>query len=137
MNKKASVFLASLLFASPIYANNFETMMNIYNNPKSAPKAKMCKGNAYCNAFVALSKQWQNIPNNYRYKGQYDIKASARKGVTYDSQGRNIGLHSGFSFYAPRSNQIINSAENINHLVNNEGALAVLLYIEDKNGWAE
>ena len=56
-------------------------MMKVYNNPKSAPKIATCKGDIYCNSFIALSKQWKDIPNSYRYKGE-DIKAYAKNGAT-------------------------------------------------------
>lgn len=115
-------------------------MMKIYNNPKSAPPTSACKGDSYCNGFVALSKQWNNIPDTYRYKGEYDIKAYARKGITFDHQGRNIGLQRGFYFQTDRSNDLIDGADHFvaskNQRLNTEAGLAVLLYIEDKNGWA-
>ncbi|QOW45529.1 MULTISPECIES: hypothetical protein [Acinetobacter] len=116
-------------------------MMKIYNNPKLAPKIAACKGDVYCNGFIALSKQWKDIPNAYRYQGKYDIKSYARKGVTYDNQGRNIGLHMGFYFRTDRTNNFIEGFDSMHYkdqdLVNNQGGLAVLLYIEDKNGWAK
>jgi len=116
-------------------------MMKIYNNPELAPQVQGCKGDIRCNAFIALANHWQSIPDSYRYRGEYDVKASAKKGVTYDDQGRNIGLHSGFYFKTERSQELIDGVdvyvETEKHTPwNHEGGLAVLLYIEDKNGWA-
>lgn len=39
-------------------------VMALVNNPSTAPAIKRCEGNANCNAFVALSKQWQIIPKD-------------------------------------------------------------------------
>lgn len=116
-------------------------MMKIYNNPSLAPKVAACKNDKYCNGFIALSKQWQSIPDSYRYKGQYDIKSSAKSGQTWDDQGRNIGLQRGFYFQTDRTNKLIAGFdEKFSTYIpkyNYEGGLAVLLYIEDKNGWAK
>ena len=115
-------------------------MMKIYKNPKVAPKVAACKGDIYCNGFIALSKQWKDIPNSYRYQGQFDIKSYAKKGVTYDSEGRNIGLEMGFGLSTDRSHKFIDGLDKYieakGHIPDSyEGGLAVLLYIEDKNGW--
>ncbi|MDO4224110.1 MAG: hypothetical protein Q4D05_08845 [Acinetobacter sp.] len=135
--KSILLFIAMMFCVTSSYAG-LQEMMKIYNNPKSAPKVKGCQGDVYCNAFVALSKQWRAIPNNYRYKGEWDIKAYARRGISYDSQGRNIGLWKGFYFYTDRSNLLIDRGYEYQHNIPNlnfEGGLAVLLYIEDRNGW--
>lgn len=120
----------------------FAEIMNIYNNPKLAPKVAECKSDVYCNAFMALSKKWKGIPDSYRYKGDFDIKEYAKNGITYDNQGKNIGLKQGFYFYTERTNQIIDGIDKYIETEskipdNYEGGLAVLLYIEDKNGWTE
>lgn len=113
-------------------------MMKIYNNPSLAPKVPACKNNKNCNGFVALSKQWKSIPDSYRYQGQFDIKDYAKKGVTWDNQGRNIGLQRGFYFNTDKTNALIEGVDSLQDMskINYEGGLAVLLYIEDKNGWA-
>lgn len=115
-------------------------MMKVYNNPKIAPKVAICKGNSYCNGFVALSKQWTDIPNSYRYKGKFNIKADARRGITYDSQGRHRGLSNGFYFYNDKTRKFMERGDilverDINLSATYERGTAVLLYIEDKNGW--
>lgn len=133
--KKLALFTLLSSLSISAFAN-FDNMMKIYHNPQLAPKVKACKNNINCNAFMALSRQWQSIPNNYRYKGEYEIKSFARKGITWDSQGRNIGLWNGFSWSQDNSqNYIDNGMERLSepHI---ERGLAVLLYIEDKNGWA-
>lgn len=107
-------------------------LMNIYNNPNLAPKVIACKGDIYCNTFIALSTKWKNIPDSYRYKGSFDIKADAKRGITFDDQGRNIGLQRGFYFYNEQTNRIINGVESLDNIPQDyEGGLAVLLYIED------
>lgn len=117
-------------------------MMKIYNSPELAPQAQGCQGDIYCNAFIALSNQWKAIPDSYRYNGEYDIKAYAKSGVSYDDQGRNVGLEKGFYFRTERSQMLIDGVGNYTETEkhtpwNYEGGLAVLLYIEDKNGWAK
>lgn len=141
MKKTSLIAMLVTTMASTASFAGLPEMMKIYNNPKLAPKIAACKGDVYCNGFIALSKQWKDIPNTYRYQGQYDIKSYARKGVTYDDQGRNIGLYKGFYFQTDRTQDFIEAFDNMYYkdqdLVNNQGGLAVLLYIEDKNGWAK
>ena len=139
--KKTFIGLAVMFISVSSFAGLPE-MMKIYKNPKSAPKISACKGDTYCNGFIALSKQWKDIPNSYRYKVEYDIKAYAKKGVTYDSQGRNRGLQNGFYWSTDKSHSFINSLDRYIEMTGGmpdsyEGGLAVLLYIEDKNGWVE
>lgn len=140
--KKILVALAFMVSSVSSFAGLPE-MMKVYNNPKSAPKIAACKGDIYCNSFIALSKQWKDIPNSYRYQGKWDIKAFAKRGVTYNNQGRNIGLESqGYYLHTDKANKI---SEGVSKYIetkkhtpdDNEGGLAVLLYIEDKNGWAK
>ncbi|WP_201535284.1 hypothetical protein [Psychrobacter ciconiae] len=82
-------------------------MNQYYNNPKSAPKVKMCKGNQNCNAFYALSRQWKSIPNNYRVPGCSDckIKDEARDGNGY-------GLYKGYSLSQDRAITLSDAGEN-------------------------
>ena len=139
--KKMFIVLAIMISSVSSFAGLPE-MMKTYENPKSAPKISACKGDTYCNGFIALSKQWKDIPNSYRYKGEYDIKAYARDGATYDDQGRNQGLESGFYWSTDKSNSFIRGLdkyiETKGHIPDSyEGGLAVLLYIEDENGWVK
>lgn len=130
------LLLLSLLVISTSTFADLSAMMKIYNNPQLAPKVPVCKKDTNCNAFVALSKQWQAIPDTYRYSG-FDIKKQARQGDGY-------GLNKGYSFYKERSVEIGEAGtENFYY---NDGptretllarGLAVLLYIEDKNGWVK
>lgn len=107
-------------------------LMNIYNNPNLAPEVVACKGDIYCNTFIELSKKWKSIPDSYRYKGSFDIKAQAKSGITFDDQGRNIGLQRGFYFYNEQTNKIIDGVEILDNIPDDyEGGLAILLYIED------
>lgn len=139
--RKVLFLCASLGLSTSCFAG-LADMMKIYNDPSIAPKNLACKGDKYCNGFISLAKQWKDIPNNYRYKGEWDIKDYARQGITYDDQGRNIGLHSGFYFRRDQTQDFISGADTYienTHMTHqdHEGGLAVLLYIEDKNGWAK
>lgn len=135
---KKLLFLSVLLFSLPSFAGLPE-MMKIYNNPNLAPSVKECKGNNYCNGFVALSKQWKDIPNSYRYKGGFNIKHNAKIGDGY-------GLNKGFYLYQDKSIEFSDVGNE--YFYDNGGkpkskekvfaqGLAVLLYIEDKNGWTK
>lgn len=113
-------------------------MMKVYQNPKVAPKVAKCKGNTNCNAFVALANQWQAIPTSYRYHG-LDIKKQAKDGDGY-------GLNKGFSLTKDKSIALSEAGDAVFYDGGGKGSanerifgqgLAVLLYIEDKNGWAE
>lgn len=133
MKKLALVLLLAMSTAS--YASLPE-MMKIYRNPNLAPSVPKCQHDIDCNAFVALSKHWQSIPNNYRYHG-FDIKQDARNGDGY-------GLNKGFSLHKERTNEIRDAGEAVFYDGGSKGpanekifaqGLAVLLYLEDKNGW--
>lgn len=138
--KKILIALALTVSSVSSFAGLPE-MMKVYNNPKSAPKIATCKGDIYCNSFIALSKQWKDIPNSYRYKGE-DIKAYAKNGATYDEQGRNIGLESGFVLSTNNAQKMHEGVDKYFEAKgyvteSNQRGLAVLLYIEDKKGWAK
>ena len=64
-------------------------VMALINNPSTAPVVKRCEGNVNCNAFVALSKQWQIIPKDdplryFIYSG--DLNALIREGKDLHEQ---------------------------------------------------
>lgn len=111
-------------------------MMKIYNNPKSAPAVAACKGNVNCNAFTALAKQWESIPKTYKYHG-WDIRTLAKQGDGY-------GLNKGFSVSTEKSAEYKDAGgdayywsgttTNASEAIFARG-IAVLLYLEDKNGW--
>lgn len=126
-----------LLISSASFAD-LSVMMKVYNNPNSAPKVTRCHGNITCNGFVALAKQWKDIPIKYRYHG-FDIRQDAKMGDGY-------GLNKGF--YLNNDKSINYSEVGNDFFYKNGGAsksdeaifgrgLAVLLYIEDKNGWSK
>lgn len=136
------IFLAITLAVSTSSFAGLPEMMKVYNNPKLAPKVKACKGDIYCNGFLALAKQWESIPNSYRYQGEYEIKSYAKRGWTYDGQGRNRGLEMGFGLYKEKSHKFLEGVniytETKGYIPDDyEGGWAVLLYIEDKKGWAK
>ena len=132
---KKWIVVLGLFFSTMSYAGIPE-MMKVYKNPHSAPPVTKCKQNAYCNAFVALSKQWKDIPNSYRYNG-FDIKSDARNGDGY-------GLNKGFSLHKNQSIAIAESGDEVFYAGGGKGAanervfaqgLAVLLYLEGIHGW--
>lgn len=111
-------------------------MMNIYNNPQSAPPVHLCQGDIYCNAFLALSQYWVYIPDSYRYQGEFNIKYQAQIGDAY-------GLNKGFTLNKEQS-ILLSEGGNLSNVSSGGNAeqektfaegLAVLLYIEDMNGW--
>ena len=58
-------------------------VMALINDPSSAPQVRRCYENVNCNAFVAISKQWQVIPKDdplryYIYSA--DLNAILREG---------------------------------------------------------
>ena len=135
MKKLLLVFALSGLCALPAYANN-AAMMKYYNNPQAAPKVPKCKGNAYCNAFVALAKQWKSIPNNYRYE-QFNIKEYAAKGDWFDLINGEfpIGLAgNGFELRVAGYNTFYEGGASKADLRLYAQGLAVILYLEDTNG---
>lgn len=133
--KKIFLSLALAVSASSSFAGLPE-MMKIYKNPSLAPNTDYCAvTDDNCKAFTALAKQFDSIPANYRYHG-FDIRKQAL-------QGDNYGLNKGFSFYKQRTVEISDGGEvyfdfasKKKSLISAKG-LAVLLYIEDKNGWAK
>jgi hypothetical protein len=137
MLKKLSLLgIMSFCITSQVYAGLPE-MMKIYKNPSSAPKVTACKGNVNCNAFTALAKQWQGIPKTYRYDGS-DIRKDA-------AQGDGYGLNKGFILATDRSIIFQEAGEKVYYDGGSKPreseatfgqGLAVLLYIEDKNGWS-
>lgn len=132
MKKLLFLFALSSLCALPAYADN-AAMMKYYNNPHAAPKVPKCKGNAYCNAFFALAKQWKSIPNSYRYNG-FNIKQDAAKGDGYGlNRGFSIGqTDTGFKLHEAGENTFY-TANKSDVRIFAQG-LAVILYLEDTNG---
>ncbi|MBP3221023.1 MAG: hypothetical protein J6M43_03150 [Neisseriaceae bacterium] len=132
MKHKIAALISTNFLALAVYAAPAE-MMEYYNNPHSAPKVTECKNNIHCNAFVALSKQWKSIPDNYRYHGSYNIKHDAAVGDGY-------GLNKGFSLCSDKSESLYNAGEEFFYGGGGKGkqkerifaqGMAVLLYIED------
>ncbi|MEG2432309.1 hypothetical protein [Acinetobacter sp. WCHA39] len=71
-----------LSFTSLSHAD-MNQVMALINDPASAPAIRRCDGNQNCNAFVAISKQWQVIPKDdplryYIYSA--DLNAILREG---------------------------------------------------------
>lgn len=69
MNKQIKTFLQSGVIAAcltaPIFSHaDMTQVMALINDPSTAPAVKRCEGNVNCNAFVALSRQWQVIPKD-------------------------------------------------------------------------
>lgn len=135
---KRFFLIFGLLFSSFCFAD-LDEMMKIYNNPEYSPEIDGCRGAAYCNGFVALSKLWTQIPDDYLYLGEYDIKDLARINITFaEEDGRGIGIARGFYFYQEKT---LNFRDAVglkfvhNKYINHEAGLAILLYIEEQNNW--
>ncbi|MBD1230497.1 hypothetical protein IDM33_10145 [Acinetobacter seifertii] len=110
------------------------SMSKIYTNPQSAPQVKRCKGNTQCNAFYALAKDWQSIPNNFKMDG-INVKAYAKDGDGY-------GLWKGFTLNSNRAIALANAGDAVffkggdsskaDERIYAQG-MAVLLYLENKS----
>ncbi len=133
--KKLLLSLTFLIISSASFAGLSE-MMKIYKNPSLAPNTEYCSvTDNNCKAFTALAKQFDSIPKNYRYQG-FDIRKDALAGDNY-------GLNKGFYYRKDRTIEIkdggevyFNFSSKKKSLISAKG-MAVLLYIEDKNGWAK
>lgn len=88
MNKRIKSFLplgaifACLSITSVCHAD-MNQVMALINTPANAPVVKRCEGNIHCNAFVALSKEWQIIPKDDRLRYfiySADLNAMIREG---------------------------------------------------------
>lgn len=94
MNKQIKTFLqygaiAACLSVSSLSHADMNQVMALINNPSTAPVVKRCEGNVNCNAFVAISKQWQIIPKDdplryFIYSG--DLNALIREGKDLHEQ---------------------------------------------------
>ncbi|WP_291373989.1 hypothetical protein [Acinetobacter sp. UBA6720] len=121
------------LFTTSLSHANVKSMTQIYNHPQSAPKVQRCKGNQNCNAFYALSKQWQSIPDNFKISG-IKLKPYAKSGDGY-------GLWKGFTLKSNRSIDLSEAGDAVFYSGGSNSAaderifaqgLAVLLYLENK-----
>ena len=136
MNNQIKVFLqcsaitACLLGATSSYAD-IRTASKIYNNPTSAVKVKRCQSDQYCNAFHALSKEWQIIPKNYKLSG-YNLRS-------FIAENDGYGLNRGFSPpYKKHASEILDAGDvTFNENARNDAdrlvfvkGLAVLQYLE-------
>lgn len=84
----AGAMTACLSLSSLSHAD-MNQVMALVNNPSTAPTVKRCEGNINCNAFVALSKQWQIIPQDdplryFIYSG--DLDALIQQGKDLNEQ---------------------------------------------------
>ena len=94
MNKHIKTFLqygamAACLSVSNLSHADMNQVMALGNDPSTAPAVKRCEGNINCNAFVAISKQWQIIPKDdplryFIYSG--DLNALIREGKDLHEQ---------------------------------------------------
>lgn len=139
MNKRINHFLQAgslvigLLGATLSHAD-VGSMTKVYNNPQSAPQVQRCKGNSKCNAFYALAKDWQSIPNNFKLDG-INLKSYAKDGDGY-------GLWKGFTLNSDRAIALANAGDAVffsggsgskaDERIYAQG-MAVLLYLENKS----
>lgn len=94
MNNRIKAFLqysavTACLSISSLCHADMNKVMALINEPSSAPTVKRCEGNVNCNAFVALSREWQLIPKGDRlryfiYSG--DLNAMIREGKDLKEQ---------------------------------------------------
>ncbi|WP_180115804.1 hypothetical protein [Acinetobacter sp. YH12140] len=78
-------------------SNSNPTLEDIYQNNVAVESVKACKGNANCNTFHALAKNWEAIP-------QSETKQLARDGDGY-------GLWKGYSYSDERINELAEAGE--------------------------
>ncbi|NUF83079.1 hypothetical protein [Acinetobacter seifertii] len=139
MNKYINHFLQggtlaiSLLGATLSHAD-VVSMSKVYSKPESAPQVQRCKGNTKCNAFYALAKDWQSIPNNFKLDG-INVKSYAKDGDGY-------GLWKGFTLNSNRTIALANAGDTVffkggdsskaDERIYAQG-MAVLLYLENKS----
>ncbi|WP_288400680.1 hypothetical protein [uncultured Acinetobacter sp.] len=110
------------------------SMSKVYSKPQSAPQVQRCKGNNKCNAFYALAKEWQSIPNNFKLDG-INVKSYAKDGDGY-------GLWKGFTLNSNRAIALANAGDAVffkggssskaDERIYAQG-MAVLLYLENKS----
>lgn len=94
MNNRIKAFLkysavAACLSITSLCHADMNKVMAFINEPSSAPTVKRCEGNVNCNAFVAISREWQIIPKDdrlryYIYSG--DLNALIREGKDLKEQ---------------------------------------------------
>lgn len=112
------------------------TINKYYKNPKLAPKVQRCKGNQDCNAFYALSKQWQSTPNCLKtsYGADCETKKQAKDG---DGYGLWKGGYFTDTYHLAEAGEAIfyrgGAASKADERIFAQG-LSVLYYLESKNG---
>ena len=94
MNNRIKAFLqysavTACLSIPPLCHADMNKVMALINEPSSAPTIKRCEGNVNCNAFVAISREWQIIPKDdplryFVYSG--DLNALIREGKDLHEQ---------------------------------------------------
>lgn len=139
MNKRINRFLQGgtlfiALFGITLSHADMGTMSKVYSKPESAPQIQRCKGNTKCNAFYALAKDWQSIPNNFKLDG-INVKSYAKDGDGY-------GLWKGFTLNSNRAIALANAGDAVffkggdsskaDERIYAQG-MAVLLYLENKS----
>lgn len=131
MNKPIKAFfkcsaIAVCLSTATLSHADMNQVMTLINDPSSAPTVKRCDGNMNCNAFVALSREWQIIPKGDRlryfiYSG--DLNAMIREGK--DLKEQNLIELDDFAY------QVFDyHAENFNDRWLYIKGLAVLKYVQ-------
>lgn len=94
MNNRIKRFLQSgavfaCLSVTSVCHADMNQIMALINTPAKAPEVKRCEGNINCNAFVAISKQWQIIPKGDRLRYfiySADLNAMIREGKDLKEQ---------------------------------------------------
>ncbi|MDH0031531.1 MULTISPECIES: hypothetical protein [unclassified Acinetobacter] len=84
---QGSVLMACLFSATHVHAD-LNRVMALINDPSQAPEIRRCQGKANCNAFVAISKEWQVIPKGDPLR--YFIYSNDMQGLIHEGQGKNL-----------------------------------------------
>jgi len=120
--------LLACLSSAPHVHADLNRVMALINDPSQAPKIRRCQLKANCNAFVAISKEWQIIPKDDPLR--YFIYSNDMRGLIHENQGKNLKNQrlkeiDEFAFYTFDQN-----AENLNDYWLYLKGLVVLQYIE-------
>ncbi|MFW1858711.1 hypothetical protein [Acinetobacter defluvii] len=130
--KKWFLLLLALTISTPSFA--LIEIMAIYNNPQINVKIPRCKGDINCNTFVSLANSYEGL--KLAIKNNYPML------LEYADQGEGKKLDDEIWLYRDHSKKILKAGKAIYGKNTNSNdkyiyarGLAVLLFIEQRNGW--
>ncbi|MEG6547666.1 hypothetical protein V6C59_17545 [Acinetobacter bereziniae] len=130
--KKLFILLSALMISTSSFA--FMEIMALYRNPQISEKIPRCKGNIDCNTFVSLANSYPSL--------KLSIKNNYPALLEYAEQGEGKKLDDEIWLYQDRSKKILKAGKAIYAKNTNPNdkyiyarGLAVLLFIEQRNGW--